>query len=219
MLMHAADEATVGLLKWWKGSLGGTGSDGETAGPSGMTGKGKAVQWAIPLFGDIGATDEKGRTVLHRRVEAGDLEEVLSLLERGANVHAKDKKGLTELHLAVDNGHTGTVIAPLANGANVGMPEKNGWTTMHFAAQNRHTETVIALLTNGAMVEAKVDDTQRALHMAVQSNKLAVVEIFLNHGARIESLPFNPNAPQHEKYSSPSIPANWIPPLVSISAA
>ena len=77
---------------------------------------------------------------------AGDLVQVRTLLEKGADIDHQNRAGATALYGASQNGHERIVQALLAEGAEIDHQTKNGATALLIASQNGHEEIVQALL-------------------------------------------------------------------------
>jgi len=119
---------------------------------------------------------EKQAKSLHQAAADGNIEQVKSLLSRGADVNAKDEQGQTALHLAVVKGHKNIVEFLLAKGAYIEAKD-NAWRTpLHYAAGAGHLygvtggSKVIAqlLLDKGANINATDKLGQIPLHCCVR---------------------------------------------------
>lgn len=89
-------------------------------------------------------------TPLHKASEHGNESVVISMLEKGANVHARSKWGDTPLHMASEYGHGSIVSILLESGANVNVKNNFGSTPLHDASSKGHEAVVSVLLDNGA---------------------------------------------------------------------
>jgi ankyrin repeat protein len=85
----------------------------------------------------------------------GYLEDLISVLEQGANVDMKDELGNTALHMAAAAGHTPIVKKLLENNANVNIQNNQGNTPLHQATWRNHPEIVKMLLNAGARVDVR----------------------------------------------------------------
>ena len=97
---------------------------------------------------------------------AGDLAQVRTLLEKGADIDFQDKYGGTALIIASRNGHWEIVQALLAKDVKIDIEEKNGVTALYVASQNGHEGVVKALLAAGANVELRENGGGTALKYA-----------------------------------------------------
>src|SRR5208337_5502443 len=106
---------------------------------------------------------------LWQAAKRGDLPEIKSLLDKGAEVNAKNDNGSTALMAASLQGHPEIVQALLAKGAEVNAKNNNGSTALMAACLQGHREIVEALLAKGAEVNVKNNNGSTAL-MAASSN-------------------------------------------------
>ena len=103
------------------------------------------------------------RQDLQKAAFAGDLPQVLSLLEKGADIDHQNRGGATALYGASQNGHEEIVQALLARGAEIDHQAKNGETPLYLASQNGHEGVVQALLDKGAEIDVQRNDGATAL--------------------------------------------------------
>lgn len=202
-LSHAADEETVQALRQWKADLAASGTSVIKTPSSAVNGNGTDIQPTISLPKEttslpkeiislpkeiislpkaIETRDDKGRTTLHYRAQAGDLDAVLDLIKGGSNLEAIDNDGCSALHLAVDSGRAETVTALLTNGVDIDATTKGGCTALHYAALKGHAQIATSLLTNNANTEATVDGGWTALHYAVVNRHPETVTALLTNG-------------------------------------
>lgn len=91
------------------------------------------------------------------RARAGDLPEVRSLLERGANTEVTEIGGRTALHVAARAGYREVVAALVAAGAEVRTSDNCGRTPLLEGVIGGHASAVTLLLMHGADPKADLD--------------------------------------------------------------
>ncbi|KAG0001151.1 hypothetical protein BGZ79_005038 [Entomortierella chlamydospora] len=94
--------------------------------------------------------NQAGQTLLHRACSSGSYNNVLELLNQGADINAQDNAQWTPLHEAALEGHTKVVELLLSRGANPNARGHGDDTALHDSAQNEHLEVVRLLLEYGA---------------------------------------------------------------------
>ncbi|KAJ2803316.1 hypothetical protein H4R20_002943 [Coemansia guatemalensis] len=99
---------------------------------------------------NVAIRDKAGQTKLHRACNAGDLEQVVALINQGAGINVKDNAGWTPLHEAALEGRNIVVVALLRHNADFAARGFGGDTPLHDACANGHVDVVRSLLIAGA---------------------------------------------------------------------
>ncbi|HTU59918.1 MAG TPA: ankyrin repeat domain-containing protein, partial [Polyangiales bacterium] len=94
--------------------------------------------------------DKAGQTLLHRACALGKLDDVRSLLDKGADVNARDNAHWTPLHEAALAGHAEVVELLLERGADVRARGLHRDTPLHDACSNGHMKVMMLLVKFGA---------------------------------------------------------------------
>lgn len=82
--------------------------------------------------------------------EAGEIDELKSVLPRVVDVNARNEHGVTALMRAAQHGHANVVRLLLANGADANVIRNDKFTALSLAAFFGHTEVVRILMEHGA---------------------------------------------------------------------
>ena len=115
-------------------------------------------------------------TPLHAATDAGHVDMVRLLLDRGANVGAKLRNGQTALHAAASRGRADLIALLLDRGAQVNAPDRTRATPLHHAVQGYSSDVpghVTVLIERGAAVDARDEEGRTPLHHAAMSPPVA----------------------------------------------
>ncbi len=82
--------------------------------------------------------------------QLGNLQEVLALIETGADINVCNHIGQTAISMAAGNGHDGVVKALIAVGVDIDKTDDIGWTPLLHAIEYGHETTVQILTDAGA---------------------------------------------------------------------
>ncbi|CAG9770586.1 unnamed protein product [Ceutorhynchus assimilis] len=97
---------------------------------------------------------------------AGDKEEVLNLLESGADINTANVDGLTALHQACIDDNLDMVEFLVDQGADVNRGDNEGWTPLHATASCGFMYIAKYLIEKGANVAAVNNDSELAIDIA-----------------------------------------------------
>ncbi|KAG0325529.1 hypothetical protein BG000_001773 [Podila horticola] len=94
--------------------------------------------------------NQAGQTLLHQSCSSGSYNNVVDLVNQGADISAQDNAQWTPLHEAALAGHTKVVEFLLSRGADPNAMGHGDDTALHDASQNEHEDVVRLLLEYGA---------------------------------------------------------------------
>jgi uncharacterized protein len=126
-----------------------------------------------------------GGSALADRIQAGDRQAALRLIDGGATVNQTQIDGTTPLHWAVYTVDRELVAALLRRGAKPGAINRYGATPLAEAARIANVELVAMLLEAGADANASNEDGQTALMLAARTGNVAVAELLVKEGADV----------------------------------
>ena len=124
---------------------------------------------------------------LHKAAADGDIDQVKSLLSRGADVNAEDEEEKTPLHYAAQTGKIEIVRLLVEAGADVNAG-KNDWPPLYVAVDEDNLAVAEYLIAHGADVNAPVGWTP--LQEAAYFSSVEMVELLIYKGADINSGPW-----------------------------
>lgn len=125
-----------------------------------------------------------GTTLLHRAVQADDVERVRGLLASGADARAATRLGVTPLQLAAVNGSVAVARLLLDAGAPVGAVLPEGETILMTAARTGRPELLTLLLDRGADLNAREKwYGETALIWAAAENHGEAIGVLVGRGA------------------------------------
>ena len=110
--------------------------------------------------------------------ETGSLEQVKTLLSKGANINAKNEKGQTALMVAAWRKRLEIVRCLIDNGADVNATNQYGGTALMDAAMTGHLEVVKPLIDRGVDLHAKTQRGGTVLMQAASHLKVLKFLIF-----------------------------------------
>ncbi|XP_063303035.1 protein phosphatase 1 regulatory subunit 12A isoform X4 [Pelobates fuscus] len=97
---------------------------------------------------------------------SGDSEEVLKLLDRGADINYANVDGLTALHQACIDDNLDMVKFLVENGASINQPDNEGWIPLHAASSCGYLDIAEYLISRGANVGAVNSEGDTPLDIA-----------------------------------------------------
>jgi len=133
--------------------------------------------------------DRYGATLLHAAAYDGDGEEVMRLLNAGAEVDSEDVLCKTPLAWAAEAGHETIVRELLRRGASPERDRPEYDETpgpLQEAAAGGHVGVVKVLIDAGAEIDEESEYISSALELAARNGHVNVVEILLDRGARTD---------------------------------
>src|SRR5215475_3422682 len=133
----------------------------------------------------IGGKDAGGSTALHHAAGFGPLDNLQSLIDKGADVNAKNRRGSTPLHWAIHD--EAKVRLLLSKGANVNARQAQGRTPLFLAAMlGDGFPTIRLLLSKGADPNLAAVNGQTPLMMAARLN-VETMQLLIEKGADVNT--------------------------------
>jgi ankyrin repeat protein/beta-lactamase regulating signal transducer with metallopeptidase domain len=135
---------------------------------------------------------------LHEAVIAGNVEQVKSLIDKGADINTKNEVGRTPLHEAAYYSQREVAKVLIAKGANVNATDSSGKTPLYEGV--RGTRYVCELLiANGARVNARDNSGNTPLHYAAGRWYVGkdLLELLVVNGADVNARNDRGEAPLH----------------------
>ncbi|WP_338482336.1 ankyrin repeat domain-containing protein [Wolbachia endosymbiont (group A) of Ophion costatus] len=179
----------------------------------------QVVQALLDKGANVNAEDQDGETSLDlatnqdietllrntakllKVAKSGDIQEVNSLINKGANVNATDQDGKTPLHWAAVKGHEEVVEALLGkHGIDVNLADKNKDTPLHSVLKKDNIDINVlnALLrAEGINVNAQDKDNRTPLHWATGRDNVEVVNVLIIKGADVNAQDKDNRTPLH----------------------
>jgi len=105
---------------------------------------------------------------IRKAAAGGRLEEIRSLLDRGANINAVGFDSYTPLHLASLNGDHQCIELLLDRHANINAVDRHNKTSLHWASSNGYYQCIELLIDRGAdksITDVREDGRDSLLHL------------------------------------------------------
>eukprot|EP00002_Diphylleia_rotans_P030573 TRINITY_DN6294_c0_g1_i5.p1 TRINITY_DN6294_c0_g1~~TRINITY_DN6294_c0_g1_i5.p1 ORF type:complete len:554 (-),score=79.72 TRINITY_DN6294_c0_g1_i5:682-2343(-) len=147
---------------------------------------------------DPSLRDDAGSTPLHWATIHGQVDKVIQLLRKGANVHVKNNAGYTPLHCAAEFGNVRLVTILVEHGADPKAVTGSGHTALHCAARWGHNNVMQLLIEDyKADVNAQDQNGWSPLHFAAFHGFDALARLLCEHGASIKATTKRGETPLH----------------------
>jgi len=153
----------------------------------------KTTRAILDKINDINTKDDIGFTPIQSIIRySTNVEILLELIKRGADINIKDPSGSTLLHLALT---TEIAIALINHGADINATDEFGYTPLHLAARKNNNELVKFLVDNGANLNTTNNLGMTPLHEVASiinpfvswNEKTLTIITLLNYGANINA--------------------------------
>jgi hypothetical protein len=122
----------------------------------------------------------KEGTPLRLAASVGQVEQVVSLIQEGAEVNAVDRAGRSPIYEAALGGHAKVVEILLSKGASARGAR---FPPLHGAAYCGQVEVATMLLVQGAPINGRDRDGTTALHQAAMGGQAGMISLLAHHGA------------------------------------
>uniref|UniRef100_A0A673C093 Protein phosphatase 1 regulatory subunit n=1 Tax=Sphaeramia orbicularis TaxID=375764 RepID=A0A673C093_9TELE len=119
---------------------------------------------------------------------SGDTEEVLRMLDRGADINYANVDGLTALHQACIDDNVDMVTFLVEHGASINQPDNEGWIPLHAAASCGYLDIAEYLISQGASVGVVNSEGETPLDIAEEEAMEELLQNEINRqGVDIEA--------------------------------
>ncbi|XP_012670935.2 protein phosphatase 1 regulatory subunit 12A isoform X1 [Clupea harengus] len=119
---------------------------------------------------------------------AGDTEEVIRMLDRGADINYANVDGLTALHQACIDDNVDMVTFLVEHGAGINQPDNEGWIPLHAAASCGYLDIAEYLISQGASVGVVNSEGETPLDIAEEEAMEELLQNEINRqGVDIEA--------------------------------
>lgn len=133
---------------------------------------------------NVSVQDTNGRTALHRAIENKQIDQAITLIQKGIDIHIADSKGWTPLHVAASEGLIEVMHALIDRGARL---KNHDWISnenespFHVAVMH-HQHKAIALLLerDKTLLYEKDCNGLTCLHLAAERNDAETLNFLLN---------------------------------------
>ncbi len=133
----------------------------------------------------INNVNQDGKSLLHKASEEGNLDKIVVLLEKGANVEQGDRRGRQPFHIAAMYGHY-EAFKLLINQrqANIKAKTKLSSPVLIQAAIGGNIDLISYLISKGANVNDMNDNKYTVLNFATYNGHVEAIKLLLENGAQ-----------------------------------
>ncbi|CAG0907791.1 unnamed protein product, partial [Cyprideis torosa] len=117
----------------------------------------------------------------------GNLQDVLRLLNEGADVNDTNRRRWTPLHVSSYHGHYDVCSLLLERGADLNATTEGGFTPLHLSSQEGHKDVSALLVERGADLNATTQKGSTPLHLSSQNGHEDVSALLLKRGADLNA--------------------------------
>jgi len=154
-----------------------------------------AMEESIKKLKIIDDKIELNQQLFEKIEKKSSLQEILNLIDKGANVNAKDIGGSTPLLCATGQGLSDVCFKLMDKGADVNAKNKSGYTPLHSAAFAGLSDVCLKLIESGADVNVKNKDGFTALIESAWNGLSEVCLKLIDKGANVNAKDDNGRTP------------------------
>lgn len=147
------------------------------------------VEQMIDKGAEVEHRNVQGQTPLMWAAQAGNVDNIRTLLAHGANIESTTINDLTPLFFALKSGEPAAVQALVAAGANVNQVAADGTTSVQMAMYQGSYEFATMMVNEGrADLTAFDRNGNQLLHAAVLAKQPELVALLLKREAKVDAL-------------------------------
>jgi hypothetical protein len=135
----------------------------------------------VPVFAQ--RDNQQISTSLHQAVVDGDIDQVQTLLSKGADANVRNRMNWTPLHTAVKNRRRAIVELLISKGADINAQNGSRQTPLYCAVDTGQKDVAELLITKGADVNIVAGRGENALSLAKKKGNKDISDLLLKHGA------------------------------------
>lgn len=136
----------------------------------------------VPAFAQ--RDNQQISTSLHQAVVDGDIDQVQTLLSKGADVNVRNRMNWTPMHTAVRNRRRAIVELLISKGGDINAQNGSRQTPLYVAVDTGQKDVVELLITKGADVNIVAGRGENALSLAKKKGNKEITDLLVKHGAK-----------------------------------
>lgn len=147
--------------------------------------------------GNVNTRTKSNELLLNIAINKNDIDTVITLLQKGADVNAIDDKGNTALKYAIEKDDTNIINLLLEEDVNINKIDSDENSVLMLAIKKSNIELIEYCINNNHPLDIVNKDHYSALHYAIIYNRVDELNLLISKGVNKSIKDINGNTPLH----------------------